>query len=64
MTLEQKVTVVMYHYVRDLKNSKYPNIKGLDIKLFNEQILYLKKNYNVISMEEFFNAIFENSKLS
>ncbi len=63
MTLEQKVTVVMYHYVRDLKNSKYPNIKGLDIKLFNEQILYLKKNYNVISMEEFFNAIFENSKL-
>ena len=21
----------MYHYVRDLKNSKYPNIKGLDI---------------------------------
>ena len=42
------LTVVMYHYVRDLKNSKYPALKGLDVQLFEEQILYLKKYYHVI----------------
>ena len=46
------LTIVMYHYVRDLKNSSYPNIKGLDINLFKEQINYIRKNYYVITMEE------------
>ena len=27
-----KLNVVMYHYVRDLKNSRYPDIKGMDYK--------------------------------
>lgn len=47
-----KLLVVMYHYVRNLNESRYPEIKGLDVKLFEEQLLYLKKNYNIISMEE------------
>ncbi len=42
----------MYHYVRDLKNSNYPNIKGLDTSLFHDQIKYLLKHYNIISIEE------------
>ena len=40
------VTIVMYHYVRDLKRSKYPAIKSLDLALFKEQIKYIKK-YNI-----------------
>lgn len=44
----------MYHYVRDLKNSKFPNIKGLDIKEFVQQINYLKKRFNIISIEDFY----------
>ncbi len=47
-----KLTVVAYHYVRDLKNSRYPEIKGLDINLFKEQISYMRKHYNFITMEE------------
>jgi|LSQX01.2.fsa_nt_gb peptidoglycan/xylan/chitin deacetylase (PgdA/CDA1 family) len=47
-----KLTVVMYHYVRDLKNSRYPEIKGLDINLFQEQILFLIKNYNIVRIED------------
>lgn len=31
-----KVYIVMYHYVRDLKNSCYPGIKGLDYELFKD----------------------------
>lgn len=33
-----KLRIAMYHYVRDLKYSRYPEIKGLDYKLFKEQI--------------------------
>ncbi len=58
-----KVTVIMYHYVRDLANSRYPEIKGLDLKLFKEQITYLKKNYSIISMEELVEAIDNNLSL-
>lgn len=46
------LTVVMYHYVRDLQNSRYPGIKGLDIGLFREQMAYLKKYYNFVKVEE------------
>lgn len=42
----------MYHYVRDLKNTKYPDIKGLNTNLFIEQIEYFKKNYNYISTHD------------
>lgn len=37
-----KLTVVMYHYVRDLQNSRYPQIKGCDVRLFKEQIKFLQ----------------------
>ena len=46
------LTIIMYHYVRDLKNTKYPDIKGLDVACFNEQINYLRKHYHIITMEE------------
>ncbi len=48
----RKLTVVMYHYVRDLKHSRYPNIKGLDTSLFKEQIGYLKRHYNFVTVEQ------------
>ena len=51
------VTIVMYHYVRDLKRSKYPAIKSLDLALFKEQIKYIKKFYNVISAYDLFDAV-------
>ena len=57
------LTIVMYHYVRDLENSKYPNIKGLDINLFREQINFLRKNYYIITMEEVLFSIENKSKI-
>ena len=50
--MKSEVTVVMYHYVRDLKNSRYPNIKGLDIEKFKKQIKFFKENYNFIKIED------------
>jgi peptidoglycan/xylan/chitin deacetylase (PgdA/CDA1 family) len=53
----------MYHYVRDLKHSRYPDIKGIDISLFREQIIYLKKHYKFITMEMLIDAIDNNTSL-
>jgi peptidoglycan/xylan/chitin deacetylase (PgdA/CDA1 family) len=53
----------MYHYVRDLKHSRYPKIKGLDSDLFKNQIEYILKYYKVIRMEELFGALVGNNTL-
>lgn len=50
--MNNNLTVVMYHYVRDLKNSRYPDIKGLDLQLFKEQVDYIGKNYSPVTMEQ------------
>ena len=42
----------MYHYVRPVKNSKYPEIKGLEEKIFYKQIKFLSENYKILSDEE------------
>ena len=47
-----KLHIVMYHYVRDLQNSRYPDIKGLDYKLFQQQIHFFSEHFNVIRMED------------
>lgn len=52
-----KVTIVMYHYVRDLKNSRYPEIKGLPYDAFKEQLRYIQKHYTVVRMEDVIDAI-------
>jgi len=57
------LTIVMYHYVRDLKNSRYPDIKGLDINLFKEQINYMRRHYHIITMEEVIYGIDNQTKI-
>jgi peptidoglycan/xylan/chitin deacetylase (PgdA/CDA1 family) len=57
------LTCVMYHYVRDLKHSRFPEIKGIDISLFIEQLNFLKKYYNIISMEEAIDSIENGTKI-
>ena len=42
----------MYHYTRDLKHSRYPGIKGLDISLFRQQMEFFKNCFNVVTMEQ------------
>lgn len=54
--MSRKLTVVMYHYVRDLKNSRFPEIKGCDVRLFKEQVLYIKKHYTPVTVEQVIDA--------
>lgn len=50
------VYVVMYHYVRNISDSRYRGIKGLEISDFELQIQYLKENFNIIKMEDVISA--------
>ena len=44
----------MYHYVRPIIDSKYPNIKGLELTDFKNQLQFLKKNKKkIIGLDEF-----------
>lgn len=59
----RQVSVVMYHYVRDLEDSRFSEIKGLDVRLFREQIEYLCRNYNIIRIEDLIAALDKNINL-
>lgn len=56
-----KLSIVMYHYVRPIAESQYPNIKGLEFALFKEQIQYFKDNFNVVTMQQVIDCL--NDKL-
>lgn len=58
-----KLTIVMYHYVRDLQNSAFPRIKGLDISSFRRQMDFLQAGYSFISMEDLTACIKESKPL-
>ncbi len=46
------LTTVMYHYVRPIRGSRFPGIKGLELTLFREQLSYLERRYRFVSMRE------------
>lgn len=61
--MSNKLTVVMYHYVRDLQHSRYPNIKGCDVRHFKEQIMFLKRHYNFVTVEDVIDAYYSSTPL-
>lgn len=62
--MTRTVSIIMYHFVRDLKHSRYPEIKGLPIDLFKEQLKYIMKYYHIISMEELVSSVKSDNQLS
>ena len=46
------LTIVMYHYVREIKDFAYPRIKGLEFEGFKRQLDYLESNYKIITAEQ------------
>lgn len=45
------LTVVMYHYVRPLERTRFPEIKGMTVDRFRGQLAHIKSRFNVVSME-------------
>ncbi len=58
-----KLFISMYHYIRDLKYSRYPNIKGMDIRQFRAQMEFFRDNFNVVKMEQVIEAVKSGGKL-
>jgi peptidoglycan/xylan/chitin deacetylase (PgdA/CDA1 family) len=63
MSNSRSVTVVMYHYVRDLKRSRFPAIKGLSVERFCRQLDYIQCHYTPVSIETLMGALFEQQAL-
>ena len=55
--MSKSLTVVMYHYVRDIQNTVFPHLKALSIKGFKNQLKYFKKHYNFVGIEEIINSV-------
>ncbi len=55
--MKQLITIVMYHYVRDLKRSRFPAIKGLSVERFRRQLDFIQARYTPISVEEMLGAL-------
>ena len=56
------VTIVMYHYVRNLQRSRYPDIKGLNVSEFKNQLDYLNDRYNFVTVNQCIQHIYHGSK--
>ncbi|OQW95524.1 MAG: hypothetical protein BWK77_07305 [Verrucomicrobia bacterium A1] len=55
--MNRRVTIVMYHYVRDLARSRYPEIKGRTVEEFRGQIDWLRAHTTIVSAEAVMDAI-------
>jgi peptidoglycan/xylan/chitin deacetylase (PgdA/CDA1 family) len=51
------VTIVTYHYVRELKATRYPRIKALGRQEFVAQLDYLARHYTFVSADDLFAAL-------
>jgi len=55
--MSRKVTIVMYHYVRDLERSRFPAIKGLSVERFCRQLDYIQARFTPIAAEDLIGAL-------
>ena len=63
MTRAHQCSIVMYHYVRDLPYTRYPKIKGLLTSQFKEQLAYIERHYQFVTVNDCLNAIYSNADL-
>jgi peptidoglycan/xylan/chitin deacetylase (PgdA/CDA1 family) len=57
------INIIMYHYVRPIKNSAYPKLKGLELSGFKRQLDFLSSKYEFITAEDVINAVKFKKKL-
>ena len=49
---QKLLTVIMYHYVRDLTRSRYPAIKGRCTADFEAQLDYIERHHTVVRLRD------------
>ena len=61
--MTQKITIVMYHFIRELQHTNYPSIKALLSSEFKDQLQYLKQHFNFITIDDCLNAIYGDHEI-
>lgn len=61
--MSRTVSIVMYHYVRDLARTRFPLIRGRTTKEFCFQIDYLRKTKTFISAKQLVDAVVQGADL-
>lgn len=61
--MSHTLTIVMYHYVRDLAHSRYPAIKALKTQQFRAQIAHIQHHYHVISAADLLDCLASGAEL-
>jgi len=56
-------TIVMYHYVRELRRTRFPEIKGLDLSLFKAQLGYMQRFYQFVTAQDLIEACHSGREL-
>lgn len=51
-----QLTIVMYHYVRPIQASRYPEIKGLERSEFEQQVDYVQRWYQTVTAQQVIDA--------
>ncbi len=54
----KNITIVMYHYVRELPITRYPRIKGRLFSDFKKQVDYLREHYSFVTLDDIKAAIY------
>ncbi len=55
--MPQTLPIIMYHYVRDSAETRFPAINALDTVLFREQLDYFDSKYTIVSIPEVIAAL-------
>ncbi len=57
------ISIIMYHYVRDLSRSRFPSIKGRSLDEFKGQLDYIETHHTVVTVDQVVAAIHHKEKL-
>ena len=55
--MSNELTIIMYHYVRQLEETRYPAIKGRRTSEFRFQVDHIKKNYQPVTILDVVNCV-------
>lgn len=55
--MSNELTIIMYHYVRQLEKTRYPTIKGRTTFEFKFQVEYIRKNYYPVTILDVVNSV-------
>ena len=54
--MHNRCTIVMYHYVRELGETRFPAIRGLTTSRFRAQLAYMRRFYRFVTVDDVIKA--------